>query len=91
MSEMSGFNYNAPAELFPRRNKARPKRPVAYRRFTTAAEAIRFAIEKLPAEHLAGAVLEVNEERFDSDGIRQLYESAEYPFRRQVGTVRESN
>jgi hypothetical protein len=80
---MSGFDYNAPAELFPRRNKARSKRPVAYRRFTTAAEAIRFAIEQLPAEHLAGAILEVNEERFDSDGIRKLYESTEYPFRRQ--------
>ena len=39
---------------------------------------IRFAIEELSLEFLIGAHLEVNEERFNCDGIRRLYEHAEY-------------
>jgi hypothetical protein len=46
---MSNFDYNAPAELFPA--KVRTGRRIHYRRFDTAAEAIRFAIEET-----AGAV-----------------------------------
>lgn len=55
---------------------------MGYRRFATAAEAIRFAIEQLPEALLLGAVLEVNEERFSSGQIRELYESDGYPLSR---------
>ncbi len=74
---MVSFDYSAEAELFPL--KSRKFGPVGYRRFTSAAEAVRFAIEELHPDLLRGASLEVQEERFDRNGIRRLYESDAYP------------
>ena len=80
---MSAFDYTAPAELFPTRSR-KGNRPMGYRRFAKAAEAIRFAIEELPPDLLIGAHLEVEEQRFDSDGIRRLYENTDYPLARRA-------
>ena len=77
---MPSFDYNAPAELF--LTKVRTGRRIHYRRFDTAAEAIRFAIEELPAPLLAGAYMQVEDERFAGEEIRELYESAAYPLAR---------
>ena len=57
---------------------------MGYRRFARAADAIRFAMEDLPPELLVGAYLEVEQGRFDDEGIRQLYESADYPLVRRA-------
>jgi hypothetical protein len=80
---MAGFDYNAAAELFPTRRRLPRRQPFGYKRFAQAAQAIRFAIEDLPPECLAGAFLEVEEHRYGSDDIRRLYESAEYPLTRR--------
>ncbi len=77
------FDYDAPAELFMAKRKGGSRQPLAYRRFTTAAEAIRFAIEDFPTVRALGAWLQVGDERFDSDGIQRLYESSDYPLRRR--------
>src|ERR1700716_4511124 len=80
--EMAYFDYGAAAELFPSRKRSRMMGAVTYMRFAAAAEAVRYAIEVLPAKLFLGTFLEVNEER--------LYDSAEYPLRAgplQFGTA----
>lgn len=80
---MAEFDYYAAAELFPTRRRPPRRGPFGYRRFEQAAQAIRFAMEDLPPESLVGAFLEIDEERYGSDDIRRLYESAEYPLTRR--------
>lgn len=81
---MTAFDYGAEAELFSRRSNHRFKPQAAsYRRFAHAADAIRVAIEELSETSLASACLQVDEERFDSHGIRELYENTEYPLVRR--------
>ena len=78
------FNYDAVAELFPARNRKATRQSVSYKRFGRAADAIRFAIEELPPELLLGTYLEVDEMRFDRDGIRRLYRHDRYPLSRNA-------
>jgi len=79
--DLNGFDYKAPAELFPTRSKTRTGN-LRYKRFDTAAEALRFAVEEIPAPALMGAYLEVDEARFGTQEIRYLYENAAYPLTR---------
>ena len=46
--------------------------PYLGRRFATAAEAIRFAVEEMPAVRTLGAWMQVGEDRFNSDEITKL-------------------
>ncbi len=80
----SPLDYRAAAEFFVRRTSKSWHKPLGYRRFDEAAKAIRFAIEELPPELLLGSYLEVDEVRYDGDGIRRLYESADYPLARRA-------
>ena len=79
--DLNGFDYNAPAELFPSRSRAGRSRS-RYMRFDTAAEGLRFVVEKLPASAALGAYLVLDEARFGLAEIRYLYESAGYPLTR---------
>jgi hypothetical protein len=76
------FDYGVAAELFMGKRKGGPRQPLSYRRFATAAEAIRFAVEELPAVRALGAWMQVGDERFDGDDIQRLYESDDYPLQR---------
>jgi hypothetical protein len=80
---LSKFNYRAPAELFPSRNR-KSRQPVKYRRFDTAAHAIQFAMEELPAPALLGACIEIGQARLGHADIRELYESPDYPLKKQA-------
>jgi len=77
------FDYRLPAELFMAKRKGGPRQHLGYRRFGTAAEAIRYAVEDFPAIRTLGAWIQVGDERFDSEDIYRLYESEEYPLRRR--------
>lgn len=68
---LARFNSNAAADLYsPRRPGS--ARPLNYRRFASASEAIQFAVE-LPAAILLGTYLEVEDERYGAQEIRELY------------------
>ncbi len=84
---MVAFDYNREAELFPARTRKSRGKSFGYQRFERAADAIQFAMEVLPTQSLAGAYLEVDEQRFDAEGIRLLYESPEYPLIRSPTTA----
>jgi hypothetical protein len=81
---MTMFDYRAPAELFMAKRKGGARQPLGYRRFATAAEAIRFAVEDFPAVRTLGAWMQIGDERFDSDAIQRLYEASEYPLKRRT-------
>jgi hypothetical protein len=74
------FDYDAPAELFlAKRTKSGRQN---YRRFATAAEAIRYAVEDLRTPKAFGVWLQVGDERFNSSEIERLYEADDYPLRK---------
>jgi hypothetical protein len=86
--DLTGFDYNAAAELFLGRTRASRSRP-KYKRFDTAAEAVRFVVESLPVTVLPGAYMLVDEARFGAEEIRSLYESADYPLSRALTTAED--
>jgi hypothetical protein len=78
------FDYGTPAELFMAKRRGGVRQRLGYRRFATAAEAIRFAVEDFPAVRTLGAWMQVGDERFDSEEIHRLYQSDDYPLPRQT-------
>jgi len=72
-------DFKAAAELFPSRRRNASS---GYKRFDSTAKAVQFAVEKLPAELLLGAYLQVGDDRFDGAAIRNLYQSEAYPLTR---------
>nr|CAD6413714.1 hypothetical protein REQ54_01190 [Rhizobium sp. Q54] len=75
-------DYSAGAGLYPCKTVRRTTR-IRYRRFDTVAEALRFAIEDMPASMLRGSILEVDEARFGGPEIQRLYEAEAYLLKRR--------
>lgn len=80
---MKKINYTASAELYLGRD---PKlaRGLGFKRFATAASAIRFAVEEAAPISLRGATLEVGESRFSGPEIASLYLDPSYPLPRKA-------
>jgi hypothetical protein len=74
------FDYGVPAELFALKRKKYG--PVTYRRFKTAAEAIRYAVEDLSRPLLDGTFIETGTERLNGRTIQKLYGGARYPLKK---------
>lgn len=79
---VSEFDYTAPAELFGGGKWNGRPAAITYKRFDAAAQAIQYAVEQLSGAGARVCVLEVNEERFDHRGIRELYDRSDYPLTR---------
>jgi len=79
---METFDYSEPAEVFVGSSRF-GKRSLAYRRFSSGAEAVRFAIEQQSADKLVATVVEADDLRFVAEEIRALYDSAAYPLPRR--------
>jgi hypothetical protein len=78
----SHFDYSAPAELYMLNARGARGRATRYRRFQSAAEAIRFAVEEISGQLLVGAVMQIDDERFDHKALRALYAQDAYPLAR---------
>jgi hypothetical protein len=76
------IDYKTSAELFPSRRYA--KSLARYRRFSTAAEAVQYVIEEMPAAWLVGTYLDIDGSRFEGKAIRALYDAEAYPLERTL-------
>jgi Arc/MetJ-type ribon-helix-helix transcriptional regulator len=65
------FDYSSPAELYLSRRRGRH---TDYRRFATAAEAIRYAVEELRTRRSISAWMQIEEGRFNKEEINRLYD-----------------
>lgn len=80
---MTDFDYGASAALYTARGYGR-KTPLVFRRFETAADAIRHAVEELPSD-TALVYIETDDCRIDRARLRELYDSPEFPISRAGG------
>lgn len=78
---MSSMNWATPADLYSGAT-LRP-RGSRYKRFSSAAEAVRFAVEELSPTALRSTAIESDDKRHEGGAIRTLYYSEDYPLRRQ--------
>jgi hypothetical protein len=73
----AALDYGAPADLFA--GGRYKSSPLSYRRFQSAAEAIRYAIEDIDLKDLARLAIEFGGDRFEGKAIRALYDAPDYP------------
>ena len=70
------FDYSSPAQLYLSRRRGRR---TDCRRFSTAAEAIRYAFEELRTRRYRSAWMQVGDELFKKNEINRLYYPLNYP------------
>ncbi len=75
---LAPFNYQEPADLYFPLQLGR-KGGLDYRRFPSAALALRYAMESLAGSRLGSATLEVDGERYDNAAMKRLYYSPDFP------------
>ncbi len=80
---MDRFDFAAPGELFCARSISQRSR-ITYKRFDSAAKAIKFAVEELTADALRSTTIEVSEVRLRGDEIVKLYQDPGYPLARKA-------
>jgi hypothetical protein len=78
------FDFSAPAELYGGGGWIGRPTSIAYRKFDTSAEAIRYAVEELSEARRRPCIMEVNERRFNHIDIRKLYDHGDYPLPRKA-------
>ena len=76
--------YRMEAALYFPKNTQAKQRSLAFRRFSQAAEAIRFAVEELAPKAFNSCSLEVNGLHYFGREIRPLYDSEAFPLRRRL-------
>ena len=83
--EPSPLDYTSSAELFAVQRMGR-KQSLFYQRFDNTAEAMRFAVEDMPAG-AANIVLETEFGRYDAAAIAKIYGADEFPLARRAPAV----
>lgn len=78
---IANLDWTEPAELYAQ-SGAFHGRNARYFRFSSAAEAIRFAIEDMPAAALRSMAVESGDNRYEGSEIRALYDAQDYPLER---------
>jgi hypothetical protein len=82
-ADMEANDYHLEASLYYAKSANSKRKALVFRRFTKAAEAIRFAVEELGPKLLDGCTLEVNEAHYFGREIRPLYDDNVFPLRRR--------
>lgn len=83
--DIEHFDYSTPAELYTYDRRKKGRSSVVFRRFDSAAKAIRYSMEELERANLPGSLLEVDESRYQHTDIKELYDSGSYPLKRKAG------
>jgi len=84
---MTQIDYTAPAQLYLGRDWHNASAQGA-RRFRTAAQALRFALEEAAPVSLHGALLTVNGATFSAEDMKRLYTGSRYPLPRKTSSLR---
>ncbi|MDX2290409.1 MAG: hypothetical protein NW217_16520 [Hyphomicrobiaceae bacterium] len=76
---MEHFDFHGPAELFAASGPSLTRQKLSYKRFETGAEAIKYAMEIIGADHLRGVSIETETVRLQATQINELYRRSDYP------------